>query len=99
MQDDEPNNLHQSVTKADLHKAITDVEGLLADQANVILEAVNVKLDKKFGEVMKGIDAVMKEVQAHREEDVAGAAHHRCHDDELQDHERRLKALELQPQH
>ncbi len=99
MQDDEPNNLHQPATKADLHKAITDVEGLLADQANVILEAVNVKLDKKFGEVMKGIDAVMKEVQAHREEDVAGAAHHRCHDDELQDHERRLKALELQPQH
>jgi hypothetical protein len=109
MQNDEPNNLDQPVTKADLaatrgefkelftvHKA--EMEQLLTDQADVILEAVDVKLDKKFGEVMKGIDAVMKEVQAHREEDVAGAAQLRRHDDQLQDHAKRINALELQPQ-
>ena len=90
-----------TATKGDLERSMTAMEGrfehLLADQANVILEAVDVKLDKKFGEVMKGIDAVMKEVQAHREEDVAGAAQLRRHDDELQDHEQRIKALELEP--
>src|SRR5882724_2356915 len=71
-------DLEQLITanKTDFDKALAATEGrmeqVLADQANVILEAVDVKLDEKFGEVMKGIDAVMKEVQAHREEDAAG---------------------------
>ena len=71
-----------------------DFEQLLADQATVILEAVDEKLDKRFGDMMTGIDKVLNEVQAHREEDVAGAEQLRSHDDQLQNHERRLSALE-----
>jgi hypothetical protein len=80
----------------------SEMEQLLADQANVILEAVDekldTKLDAKFGTVITKLDAVMKEVQAHREEDVAGAEQLRRHDDKLKDYERRIKTLELHPQ-
>src|SRR6266849_1966359 len=52
-------------------------EQLLADQANVILEAVDElvekKLDKKLGEkcdpVITKLDAVLKEFEDHRDED------------------------------
>src|SRR5216684_7645287 len=56
-------------------------EQLLADQANVILEAVDElvekKLDKKLGEkfdpVITKLDAVLKQFEDHRDEDIAGA--------------------------
>ena len=48
--------------------------------------------------VITKLDGVMKEVQAHREEDVVGAEQLRRHDDKLENHERRIKTLELQPQ-
>jgi hypothetical protein len=124
MTDHEPNNSHP-VTKSELDKALaaterrtaqlvsttkSDLEQLLAEQTNVILGAVDErlqaqksdivtlldeKLDEKFDHVMTGLDAVMKEVQAHREEDVVGAEQLRRHDDQLQHHELRLKSLEF----
>jgi hypothetical protein len=58
-----------------------DMEQLLADQATVILEAVDElvekKLDRKLGEkfdpVITKLDAVLKEFEDHRDEDIAGA--------------------------
>ena len=101
MQDDQSNNLDRPVTKADLDQVEERIEELLAEQANLILEAVDERLDKKldqkFGPVISKLDAVMKEVQAHREEDVMGAEQLRRHEDQLHDHEGRLHALELQP--
>ena len=77
-------------------------EQLLADQANVILESVDElvekKMDKKFGEkfdpVITKLDAVLKEFQDHRDEDVAGAEQLRRHDDQLKKHETRIGKLE-----
>jgi hypothetical protein len=89
-------------TKDDLHNGLhnlkEEMEQLISDQATVILEAVDEKLDKKFNEkldpVIITLDKVLKEVQAHREEDIAGAAQLRRHDDELKDHAEQLKGYE-----
>jgi len=72
------------------------------------LTAQDKRLDRRFatqnrriygveGKVDKAItqlDAVLKEVQAHHEEDVTGAEQLRRHDDQLQDHAVRIKTLE-----
>ena len=71
-----------------------EIEQLLADQTDVILEAVDERLDKKFAQVTTKLDGVMKEVQAHREEDKMGARLLRRHEDKLQDHEVRIATLE-----
>ncbi len=85
-------------TKADLASTEGRIEQLLADQANVILDAVDEKLDEKldnkFGTVITKLDGVMKELQTHREEDVFGASQLRRHDDQLLDHARRINTLE-----
>ena len=84
------------------------IDQILANQANVILEAVTEgfasqdrRIDRleqtvhqSFGQVMTQLDAVMKEVQAHREEDVTGARQLHRHDDQLLKHEKRITALE-----
>jgi hypothetical protein len=112
MPNDEPNNLDHPATKADLARMRGDfeqlfvtksqMEQLLADQANVILEAVDEKLDKKLGEkfdpVNTKLDGILKGVEALQQENTAGAAQLRRHDDKLGDHERRIKTLELHPQ-
>src|SRR5713226_4274104 len=80
-----------------------DMEQLLADQANVILEAVDElvekKLDKKLGDkfdpVITKLDAVLKEFEDHREEDIAGAEQLRRHDKQLKKHETRIGKLEI----
>ena len=86
------------VTEARLEKLLSeqtsvitkDVEQLLADQANVILEAVDEQMDKKMDQkldpVISKLDAILGEVQKHREEDVIGAQQLRRHEDQLQDH-------------
>ena len=83
------------------HKS--EMEQLLADQANVILEAVDEKLDKKLDEkfdpVITKLDGIMKGVEALQQENIVGAEQLRRHDDQLNNHERRIKAIELQPQH
>jgi hypothetical protein len=107
MPNNEPNNSDRPVTKADFDKVLAATEGrmeqLLADQANVILEAVDEKLDKKLGErfdpVITKLDGILKGVEALQQENVAGAEQLRRHVDQLHDHEDRIKALELQPQH
>src|SRR5438093_1071193 len=75
-----------------------DMEQLLADQANVILEAMDERMDKKMDQkldpVINKLDAILGEVQKHREEDVIGAQQLRRHDDQLQDHAVRIKKLE-----
>ena len=82
-----------------------EIEQLLSDQTSVILGAVDSRLqdqkteiltvvDAKFDGVTTQLDAVMKEVQAHREEDISGAKQLRRHDDQLKNHELRIKTLE-----
>ena len=61
------------------------------------MDKLEQKLDDRFDTVITKLDGVMKELQAHREEDVCGAAQLRRHDDQLGDHEHRIKTLELQP--
>ena len=51
--------------------------------------------NEKLDIVSTKLDGVMKEVQAHREEDVVGAEQLRRHDDQLQNHEPWLNALEI----
>ena len=80
-----------------------EMEQLLSDQANVILEAVDElvekkmdkKLDQKFNPVITKLDAVLKEFEDHRDEDIVGAEQLRRHDDQLQDHAVRIKKLEV----
>ena len=80
-----------------------DMEQLLADQANVILEAVDElvekKLDKKLGEkfdpVITKLDAVLKEFEDHRDEDIAGAEQLRRHENQLVKLEARVGTLEI----
>src|SRR6266478_2826755 len=79
-----------------------DMEQLLADQANVILEAVDElvekKLDKKLGEkfdpVITKLDAVLKQFDDHRDEDIAGAEQLRRHENQLVKLEARVGTLE-----
>ena len=72
------------------------VDDKLGRQKVEILTSVDERLDEKFGQVMTQLDAVMKEVQAHREEDVVGARQLHRHDDQLLNHEKRIAALERQ---
>lgn len=74
-----------------------EIKQLLAGQTSVILEAVDERLDEKFGQVTTQVDAVMKEIQAHRDEDKIGARQLRRHEDRLQSHEVRITALEARP--
>ena len=74
-------------------------EQLLADQADIILEAVDERMDKKLDEKLDPfitkMDAVLKKFEDHRDEDVAGAAQLRRHDDQLKKHETRIGKLEI----
>src|SRR5881628_3296608 len=51
-------------------------------------------VERKVDKAITKLDAVLKEVQAHQEEDVTGAEQLRRHDDQLQDHAVRIKTLE-----
>ena len=55
-------------------------------------------MNQKMNQLLTTTDGIVKELQAHREEDVFGAAQLRRHDDKIEDHEKRIKTLELQPQ-
>ena len=91
------------VAEARLEKLLSeqtkDLEQLLADQANVIIEAVDEQMDRKMDQqldpVINKLDAILGEVQKHREEDVVGANQLRRHEDQLQDHDLRIKKLEV----
>ena len=95
------------VTKAYLEKTLTDyatrveMEQLLADQAEVMLEAMDERMDKKFDEkldpVINKLDSILGSMEALKEENVVGAKQLRRYDDQLQDHEARIKTLELHP--
>ena len=69
-------------------------EHLLADQANVILEAVGElmekKLDEKFDPVITKLDGIMKGVEALQQENTIGA-------EQLRRHEDRIAKLETAP--
>jgi hypothetical protein len=66
---------------------------------DVILEAVDERMDKKMDQkldpVINKLDAILGEVQKHREENVSGAEQLRRHADQLEDHALRLKKLEV----
>jgi hypothetical protein len=69
-------------------------EQLLADQANVILEAVGElmekKLDDKFDPVITKLDGIMKGVETLQQENTIGA-------EQLRRHEDRIAKLEAAP--
>ena len=75
-----------------------DMKQLLADQATVILDAVEERLDKKLGEnfdpVITKLDAVLKQFEDHRDEDIAGAEQLRRHENQLVKLEARVGTLE-----
>src|SRR5229473_771894 len=94
-----PNTAHTPATKGDLDKLegkmehllseqTKATEQLLADQADVILDAVEERMDKKLGDkfdpVVTKLDAVLKEFQDHHAEDIAGAEQLRRHEDRLE---------------
>jgi hypothetical protein len=116
--ENDPTTAHTPATKDDLEKLEGKIVGkmehllseqtkateqLLADQATVILEAVDElvekKLDKKlsdkFDPVITKLDAVLKQFEDHRDEDIAGAEQLRRHDDQLVKHEARIGTLEI----
>ena len=94
-----PNNQAHPATKADLAEAVEKMERLLTDQADVILEAVDERMDRKLNEkfdpVITKLDLVLKDIDAHHDEDIVGAEQIRRHDDQLQKHEVRITKLEI----
>src|SRR5882724_8276722 len=116
-EENDPQTAHTPATKGDLENLEGKIVGtmehllseqtkateqLLADQANVILEAVDElvekKLDKKLGEkfdpVITKLDAVLKQFDDHRDEDIAGAEQLRRHENQLVKLEARVGTLE-----
>ena len=116
--ENDPQTAHTPATKGDLEKLEGRIVGkmehllseqtkaaeqLLADQANVILEAVDElvekKLDKKLGDkfdpVVTKLDAVLKQFEDHRDEDIAGAEQLRRHENQLVKLEARVGTLEI----
>ncbi len=95
-------HLAQGVKRGEMEQLLTDqtsvileaVDSRLQDQKTEILTAVDERLDAKFDGVTTQLDAIMKEVQAHREEDITGARQLNRHDDQLKNHELRINALE-----
>jgi hypothetical protein len=79
-----------------------EVEQLLSDQATVILDAVDErmekKLDEKFDPVITKLDGILKGVDALQHENVVGAEQLRRHADRLNDHAKRIRTLELRLQ-
>ena len=115
--ENDPKTAHTPATKGDLEKLEGRIVGkmehllseqtkateqLLADQANVILEAVDelvekkldTKLGEKFDPVITRLDAVLKQFEDHRDEDIAGAEQLRRHENQLVKLEARVGTLE-----
>ena len=111
--ENDPQTAHTPATKGDLDNLEGKIVGtmehllseqtkateqLLADQADVILDAVGERMNKKLGDkfdpVVTKLDAVLKEFQDHRAEDIAGAEQLRRHEDRLEKHEARIGKLE-----
>jgi len=109
----DPNNANAPATKADIANAVAatkgefkqllnthkeEMERLLADQSNIILEAVDgrmeKKLDEKFNPVISKLDGIMKGVEAIQQENTVGAEQLRRHTDQLEKHEARITKLE-----
>ena len=102
--------MHEPQPKSHSQVSVTkkELEEFLNDQTRVILDAVDeklveeigqvhqrlAKLEERFDPIMTGIDTIVKELQAHRDEDKAGARQLRRHEDKLNDHEARIKTLE-----
>ena len=116
--ENDPNTAHTPATKGDLDmlegklvgkmehllsEQTKATEQLLADQANVILEAVDElvekkmdkKLSEKFDPVITKLDAVLKQFEDHRDEDIAGAEQLRRHENQLVKLEARVGTLEI----
>ena len=95
-----PHNADGPVTRGELRvelkKFEENFEGkmgqLLSDQANVILEAVDERMNKKLNEkidpVIAKLDSILKGVEDLKDENAAGAA-------QLRRHEDRISALEV----
>lgn len=94
-----------AANKKDLGKSIVSTrvhfENLLSDQTNVILEAVDERMDRKFDEklhpVVNKLDYLIGSIESLKHENTVGAEQLQRHDDTLKEHDRRLKALELPP--
>jgi hypothetical protein len=95
-----PHNADGPVTREELRVELKKfeenfegkMEQLLSDQANVILEAVGERMDKKLNEkidpVITKLDSILKGVEDLKDENAASAA-------QLRRHEDRISALEV----
>ncbi len=100
---DDTHNVNTPVTRGELRVELEKFEGkfegkmeqLLSDQANVILQAVDERMDKKLNEkidpVITKLDSILKGVEDLKDENAAGAA-------QLRRHEDRISALEVRLQ-
>jgi len=105
--EDIPNNPDAPVTSAVLkaefgkfeERLDKKLDTLLSDQANAILEAVGEtmekKLNEKFDPVITKLDAVLKQFDDHRNEDIAGAEQLRRHENQIKKLEARVDTLEI----
>jgi len=99
-----PSKKHSS----DIEQLLTEQTAVILEAVDERLTAQDKRLDRRFAtqnrriygverkidKAITQLDAVLKEVQAHHEEDVTGAEQLRRHDDQLQDHAVRIKTLE-----
>ena len=99
-----PSKKHSS----DIEQLLTEQTAVILEAVDERLTAQDKRLDRGFAtqnrriygverkvdKAITQLDAVLKEVQAHHEEDVTGPEQLRRHDDQLQDHAVRIKTLE-----
>ncbi len=92
----------------DIEQLLTDQTAVILEAVDTRLATQDKRLDRRFAtqnrriygverkvdKVITQLDAVLKESEDHREEDVSGAEQLRRHDDQLQDHAVRIKKLE-----
>lgn len=71
---------------------------LRLDKVEIKIDNLDKKLDKKFDTALTGIDKILQFSEAQKQENIVGAYQIRRHTDTLDDHEKRIKTLELQPQ-
>jgi len=93
----------------DIEQLLTDQTAVILEAVDTRLATQDKRLDRRFAtqnrriygverkvdRVITQLDAILKEVEDYRDEDIVGANQLRRHDDQLQDHAVRIKKLEV----
>jgi len=91
------------LTKSDLVSVLEDyptrreLKEELLDLREGIIDQVDSKMKKYNDKVLTGLDKISKELQDMREENAAGTLHFERLDEKVEDHEKRINALESPP--